>query len=209
MRGQRNHSHWVKTMEDALVNESGLEAILKASMIKNEYIPSNIIKYRAFNQYSLNNLRNNTIWYSRPADFNDPFDSSFSIDLITDITLTQVMDKVFYAIGGSKYDSDTYWNTIEDVGPIGFLKQRGMKEQEIESLLDSLKTHQDMVAKRLRESIYVCSFGERIDSPLMWAHYAENHQGFAIEYNPDKKQKKALWPVIYDDKRVEFNLDLI
>jgi len=208
MRGQNNGSHWVNTLENALVNESGLEAIQKASMIKNKHIPLNIIKYSAFNHYSLNNLRNDTIWYSHPEDFNDPYDSSFSIDLITDTPLTQVMHKAFCAIGGSEYDSDTYWNTIEDVGPIGFLKQRGMKEEEIESLLDSIKTHQDMVIERLRVSMYVCSFSERIDSPLMWAHYADNHQGFAIAYNSEE-HKENLWPVIYDDKRVEFNLDLL
>jgi hypothetical protein len=41
---------------------------------------TSLYKYRAFNEYSLSNLKNDTIWLAKPESFNDPFDCSFAID---------------------------------------------------------------------------------------------------------------------------------
>lgn len=62
------------------------------------------------------------------------------------------------------------------------------------------------------KNIGVCSFSETIDSHLMWAHYTDNYNGFAIEFggsNIDVKLKRneikryTLTRVIYPEKPVK------
>ena len=38
-----------------------------------------IYKYYSYNDYSLDVLRNNQLFFSHPSNFNDPFDSSFNL----------------------------------------------------------------------------------------------------------------------------------
>ena len=39
----------------------------------------------------------------------------------------------------------------------------------------------------------------------MWAYYANNHSGFCVEYMIDRKVKKFMYPVSYDDTRAPGN----
>ncbi|AQH05248.1 hypothetical protein A9R05_40130 (plasmid) [Burkholderia sp. KK1] len=57
----------------------------------------------------------------------------------------------------------------------------------------------------LKDGFKVCSFSERGDSTLMWAHYANYHSGFCIEYDIGSFQFKSaialsMYPVIYRDE---------
>lgn len=64
-----------------------------------------------------------------------------------------------------------------------------------------------MISKKCR----VTCLSERMDSPLMWSHYANKHFGFCLEYDfthtmvkryPDLNMAKImLLPVIYSEKR--------
>lgn len=39
----------------------------------------------------------------------------------------------------------------------------------------------------------------------MWAYYANNHQGFCVEYKLSETQKNLIYPVFYEDKRIKGN----
>lgn len=48
----------------------------------------------------------------------------------------------------------------------------------------------------------ICSLSELKDSDKMWQNYANNSQGYCIEYNMhDYKNKTVLFPVLYQDNR--------
>ena len=54
-------------------------------------------------------------------------------------------------------------------------------------------------------------FSESVNSVLMWSHYANSHQGFALEYNFRPTLEKpinnvGLYPVIYYDERMDVSL---
>ena len=69
----------------------------------------------------------------------------------------------------------------------------------------------------IREHTKIVCLSESIKSPLMWAHYADNHKGFAIGYDfrnneitqcsncPNRSctdiKLGIIYPVIYSDKR--------
>lgn len=65
--------------------------------------------------------------------------------------------------------------------------------------------------KMISEKCRVTCLSERMDSPLMWSHYANKHFGFCLEYDfthtmvkryPDLSMAKImLLPVIYSEKR--------
>ncbi len=63
-----------------------------------------------------------------------------------------------------------------------------------------------MASNAMRTGTYVACFSEDPASELMWAHYADAHQGFCVEYdftmiNADDLRYKLLWPVIYSSEK--------
>lgn len=50
----------------------------------------------------------------------------------------------------------------------------------------------------------ICSFSERLDSLLLWSHYADQHKGIAIEYDFSQCdhsdiRSRCMWPVLYSE----------
>lgn len=65
----------------------------------------------------------------------------------------------------------------------------------------------DKMKDDLAASYYIAALSNNsFSSPIMWAHYAENHHGFCVEYrvnNPD-----YIWNVHYSHKRLKFEKGL-
>lgn len=54
---------------------------------------------------------------------------------------------------------------------------------------------------RMKNIFLICSFSKNIvDNMPMWAHYANNHRGFCIEYNV--LNAKAVFPISYEKERI-------
>ena len=51
----------------------------EAKILKNSHLPGKIYKYRCFNENSLRNLEEDTVWLASPDRYNDPYDCLFSI----------------------------------------------------------------------------------------------------------------------------------
>jgi len=66
-----------------------------AMSIKQQNIPQKLFKYRMLNDFSVANLKNDTVWCSNADDFNDPYDSSicfaFDKEFIND-TFIEVLE---------------------------------------------------------------------------------------------------------------------
>lgn len=61
------------------------------------------------------------------------------------------------------------------------------------------------MADHLRHTTGVACFSESCNSLLMWAHYAQNHQGLCVEYELLKfntELKFSPVPILYSDKRI-------
>ncbi|MCI9541021.1 MAG: DUF2971 domain-containing protein [Lachnospiraceae bacterium] len=68
------------------------------------------------------------------------------------------------------------------------------------------------VIEEMRKDVFVFCFSEVWDSILMWAHYANNYNGYCIEY--DVKQVKKymtdnLYPVLYEKEYIDITDNLI
>lgn len=56
----------------------------------------------------------------------------------------------------------------------------------------------------------IACLSESIDSVIMWSHYAQNHEGFALEYDlrfllEQGEMNCCILPVIYDNNRFDAN----
>ncbi len=50
-----------------------------------------------------------------------------------------------------------------------------------------------------------CLSGTNEHNMPMWAYYANNHEGYCVEYHLTNEQKKYIFPVAYDKERVHGN----
>lgn len=126
-----------------------------------------LYKYRKCDDegYWLSSLRDRKVWYCRRSSLNDPFDSTLMI--YTD------------------YTDQEYTASLERFG-----REQGFSESEIQKLVEeqlprkaeNLREGPNEIQQRIdRLGIYCLT--ELPDNILMWAHYADAHRGFCIEYD--------------------------
>lgn len=187
------------------------ENIDTALRLKRSHYPTALYKLREVNDFSLSNLRERTVHLTFASNFNDPYDSAVNFDLgfgtshaerllsnIKDIAAAErlailgaddpVLEIVRYV--HKKYDL----HNESDIGNFAkFLT---------ESHRASMANLKAQMNNRIQNTYKVCSLTERLDSLPLWAHYAKNHTGFAVEY--DFKSLPLhdpmgilLWPVLY------------
>ncbi|WP_444936035.1 DUF2971 domain-containing protein [Microbulbifer sp. JMSA004] len=113
-------------------------------------------------------LVNKEMWLPKPEHFNDPFDCSLTPGGIktTDDQLHQLSELI-----RELYDSAEAEKQIAEI-----IERNSLKPvKEVEDT--SIKKHMN----EARES-GVFSLSEKNDDILMWAHYANNHTGFCVEF---------------------------
>lgn len=140
------------------------------------YVPNKLYKYRSFKSFFNSNLYEGLIYMASPKDFNDPFDSAPHMDI------------------------KEVWRRT---GRHAFLRQHQIDiniEDEDSTLLQNYRNE---IIKFTHEEMRVSCFAENCDSLLMWAHYADSHKGYCIEYDTKLmpvNKRRYLLPVIYQDK---------
>ena len=138
--------------------------------------PSKLYKYQPFNLYSLVNLSRRELYFSKPENFNDPYDCDPPFD-ITKADRSQknkkaLFDKVRnYKIEKSETDGSTFGQLYLTGG-----KPNPKFEREY---IDSPKP----IKAQIKEKIGVTCFSQFADNLLLWSHYADKHQGFCIEFD--------------------------
>ena len=161
-------------------------------------LPKYLYKYRNVNQMHIDSLREETLFLSKPAAFNDPTESIAYVDpneLVQHVLMFPNDAPVF-----NKSD-------VEDAKDNFMLKRT-----------EILNTGLSYIQQN-RERVKILCLSETIDSPLMWSHYASEHRGFAVRYATEfldipeckncndcrkclcRRPGKPIFPVIYKDSR--------
>jgi hypothetical protein len=184
--------------------------------LKFHHLPERLFKFRNCDTRALQNLRDDTIWLASPSTFNDPYDCHHFIDhqKIMNFSVRNLSPEIRAML------------SVDEVTSIE--KQLPTAEQPMDVLIDTLMRSEDLdkrdalkamlIAGRkkqfeelavggdfMKAGFHLCSFSARMDSTLMWAHYAQNHQGFCIEYDikslpPDDLRSRFMFPVVYQDE---------
>lgn len=147
------------------------------------HIPLKLYKYGSFqSNYWKDVIYKANIHLSSANIFNDPFDCKANFDY------QKVINK-------------------------GKFRKRLLKmfpEDELKSIPKEII--QKDVIEGMRQDVYVFCFSEVWNSILMWAHYANNYNGFCIEYDTSKIRDHILYnlyPVLYEKVYFDITDNLI
>ncbi len=156
------------------------------SDIHNKQLPQYLFKYRTIDS-TKKLLKNNSLYFATPKDFNDPFDCQIVPN--TDNTKEEII---------------SFLNTItkEKMGEL------------IEPFMNEVLKDPDIWMKitkiifgELINEHGTCCFTEDEKNLLMWSHYTCNHQGTCIKFNLQKDPDFFVWPmpIIYAKNYPDFN----
>ncbi|MGG3998757.1 DUF2971 domain-containing protein [Anoxybacillus kestanbolensis] len=213
---------YVQLMFPENVNDIDTE---KAMTLKYENIPSSLYKYRAFNDYSIDNLRRDEVWFNPASNFNDPYDCALTINQTEYLeeNLKSAMLKALPSIIEKFIKEEIPEDELKNLEQKQFVdvfkyilsldKNLQGRSKEISEFAEAVielieEEHNKQVqsmTEKMQQGMLISCFSEIHDSILMWSHYANNHTGFCLEYNfkkqgVDSVLTRLLQPVIYSDQ---------
>lgn len=177
-----------------------LAIILAGTMTEQDIINiGTLYKYRdAYNENNWGVLDNSQLWFPTPDTFNDPFDANILVryDLLPDEDMDRMLED--YVRLDFPYD--------------GYFLRKKRKELLRQQLLNP-DVHDSVVQAWIQRIVskvrMFCVCPER-DNQLLWAHYANNHTGFAIGFKPEEflriwndNNGVTVGPVLYLDEYPE------
>ncbi|MGC9976036.1 MAG: DUF2971 domain-containing protein [Syntrophales bacterium] len=124
---------------------------------------THLYKYRAFNPRNLSMLETGKVWFAKPESFNDPFDCKIPFD--PSLT-TEDLKEYCQRTGESELMLLMLTNKKGEVTP-EFIERWGEELKKVDEQL---------------RNCGVFSLSALNNNILLWAHYADGHKGFCIEY---------------------------
>jgi len=147
--------------------------------------PKYLYKYEEISKQSLENLKNQVIYFASPSKFNDPFDCAINPQVIEPNDEDIEIVRSFFS-KNSKYLPE--YQIIFDSKEIKKLHPLLMKITA-EALN---KTREDFL-----ETKGISCFSETPNNLLMWSHYADKQSGFCLEFNTNLDPLTKAYKVEY------------
>jgi hypothetical protein len=132
-------------------------------------IPRKLYKYQSFNDISIKNIKERTIWFSKPRKLNDPFDMSISL-----------------RFGRRNIEFQELADYIEKITPFKPHPYQLTKGRVNRKYIDACRNIFNAEMKKRNDLFQqwgVACFSEIPDNILMWSHYADGHKGFCLEFD--------------------------
>lgn len=137
-----------------------------------------IYKYYSKEEFILDLLRHKRLYFCKPSEFNDPFDCQPPISIQhCNCKDEEVWRKFIYYFCHTQYcnrPKDEIKRIAKEAFRAGFHKN---PEQ-----LARVDKHLKEVGPLVR----VCCFSEDKENTMLWAHYANNHQGIVFQFDTKK-----------------------
>ncbi len=183
-------------------------------MAKAPNMPRRLYKYRGFSNLTLESLVADQVWYANPRTFNDPLDTQPTLNTDLDI---QQLEKVLSRLVENRVRAEMSGaaRTMRYSGPKTLdhieLESRRRSELLIADIAYNATNpdyefddpHASLLGQYLGDELLrqydkgIISLASRSTCPLMWSHYADQHNGVCIGYSvPDR--------AINDIHRVEY-----
>ncbi len=144
--------------------------------------PRYLYQYSPANKKTINNLATNCVWFSKPINFNDPFDCDVNLPM-TEPVDEELLGLCNY-IRGQERDKDTFDQKFLDLDGQPNLAFRNYLVIRAQNEFDTAQR------KILTETGIVClstvpfaSWSTEHSSVLMWSHYTHKHTGFCLEFD--------------------------
>jgi len=162
--------------------------------------PKRLYKYRGFNDYVINMLVADKIYFADPSRFNDPLDTKPTIE--TDLNVSE-LESVLVKLHEKRLDTSmsAAAKSVKFRGPKTDEHIKKQIKQQTKALLDKIRyestdpalTMSDplsfLLGKNIEKELLlrynkgIFSLAERGNCPLMWSHYGDEHRGLCIGYS--------------------------
>jgi len=155
--------------------------------VHNKQISQHLFKYRTIDSVK-QLLENNSLWFSSPIDFNDPFDCP----IVPNTNNTEDEIREFIRVNVPKrMSSDEISNLAAKV-----FSEPGRWKKTIE------QTYSTVI-----KSAGICCFTKNDTNLLMWSHYSDSHKGVCIKFDilKDPEFFFCPLPVVYSKEYPTFN----
>lgn len=132
-------------------------------------------------------LSNQTLKFSSPFDFNDPFElSSDFIDFNT--TSTDLKNLI-----NRKLDGKTRIEKRK------FYKEN-LKNKQV--IIPALKNS----LEQIKANMGICCFSKQCDNPLLWSHYGDKHKGVCLGFKMDHTENVIIAHINYikEQKKIRY-----
>lgn len=196
----------------------------EARRIKFKNIPPSLFKYRQVNDFSFDNLINDTVRVTKASEFNDPYDCALQVSY--EKVINEKMKESFlknipeiFKKHGINYEHDEIDGvrnlSFKDLLIFIFSKVPNLNGdlEKIEKCATQIYDNSRVIHEeynksmlgKFQEGTLISCFSEDVNSILMWSHYAYNHTGFCIEYDFTQCDEndvltRDLYPVNYTKK---------
>ncbi len=162
-------------------------------------LPKYLYKYRRFSEFTLKELTDQEVYYSKPSALNDPleckpvFNNDLRLDQLEKLTFEVLKLSVDPTtsrkrIGEYRY-SASQWGPWDD-------GKEGQRDYE-DNLMRVIEA--DVLASI--GDIGVLSLADKWNSMLMWSHYANEHRGICLEFETTSHKCADLQKVEYNSPR--------
>lgn len=218
---------WLKEVSGKAVkdNISLYEAMWCNYEDKREHFPKTLFKFFPINHNSFKCIERNAVFVNNPKNFNDPFDGMICASeneyvkkcLIAHLRSTDAVsrgilseDELMNLENSRCEDAGHYGSTRDDFDSVVFhlkydtvMGESRKGDKEINQVCDKARKDFNENIEKLRETIVGISSFSNIDSfkltafMELWSHYAQNHEGFCVEYDLSKTiEKKHMNAVV-------------
>lgn len=212
-----------------------------------QFLPNSLYRYRSCCRQNIDAFLSDKIYFNTPNNFNDPYDCLVYIDkkrtddFINELERYNVIDDLKKMRSSSHIILESFGLNSQGPNKEYYDNVKNLSDDEFNNLLEHvakidkkgfieftvrLVQENSLILERFyREKIDIACFSERIDSILMWSHYADHHRGFALEYSgrdlfylqPCRNCKEIcenegrldVYPVIYGDRRIDTTEQLL
>ncbi|GAB1346550.1 DUF2971 domain-containing protein [Cloacibacterium normanense] len=168
------------------MNNNDLSKLIQIG-VDNHQIPQYLFKYRTIDS-TIKILENNSLWFSKPNEFNDPFDCQI-------IPNTE--------------------NTLEEIE--SFIRRNSknkLNNREVKNLAfetfntpNRWKQILENTFSKIINNTGICCFARNEKNLLMWSHYSNFHKGVCIKFDILKDKDFFVYPlsVNYRDDYPNYN----
>ena len=205
-----------------------LETIRLINEALDTMMPRSLFRYRSGkDDYQIEAFEQDKIYAVPPEWCNDPYDTlpRCDYDRIRRQLETAFSPEWLEQLKRSLSEGKDFPDDLKRLFPENFrvgLKERILKVSDFREIKEDLAKRKDdycLMIKHLYPELIlylkrfctIACFSEDVKSMLMWSHYANDHKGFALEYDfslsidnlIDNPLGKWLFPVIYSDERYD------
>lgn len=221
------------TIAEGVAPEILNQSVLPISEALVQLMPQSLFRYRPINSVDndsfnrqIDAFKNDKIFAVTTDMFNDPFDTLVRYDtnaikefINTSISLNSLLQIKSYLEQGNDFPDAT-----KQMYPEGFIDNLRTQilsnditsmgeliERYKNQLISSIDLWYPIIEEFSKRFVTIACFCETVLSIPMWSHYANSHQGFALEYNfrptlSKRIDNRGIYPVIYDDERIDASM---